>query len=125
MRTGAPDCAAGLIFFNNAGFLGMCGHGTIGAAVTLAHLGRLAMGPHRFETPVGPVRVDLHDRNTVTVANVASVLHRGAVRVAPDGLGIVTGDVAWGGNWFFLTEDAPCAIEAANIAGAHGGGPAG
>jgi 4-hydroxyproline epimerase len=112
----APDCAAGLIFFNNAGFLGMCGHGTIGAAVTLAHLGRLAMGPHRFETPVGPVRVDLHDRNTVTVANVASVLHRGAVRVAPDGLGIVTGDVAWGGNWFFLTEDAPCAIEAANIA---------
>ena len=111
----APDCAAGLIFFNNAGYLGMCGHGTIGAAVTLAHMGRLAPGTHRFETPVGLVSVDLHDRNTVTVANVPSYRHREAVGVAVDGLGTVTGDVAWGGNWFFLTEAAPCAIEAANI----------
>lgn len=111
-----PDCAAGLIFFNNAGSLGMCGHGTIGAAVTLAHMGRLVPGTHRFETPVGIVRVELHDRNTATVANVPSFLHRGAVSVAVDGLGTVTGDVAWGGNWFFLTEAAPCAIAAANIA---------
>lgn len=112
----APDCAAGLIFFNNAGYLGMCGHGTIGAAVTLAHMGRLAPGRHRFETPVGTVAVELHDRNTATVANVSSFLHRGSVQVAVDGLGTVTGDVAWGGNWFFLTEDAPCAIEPGNIA---------
>ncbi|MCJ2050585.1 proline racemase family protein [Methylobacterium sp. J-070] len=111
----APDCAAGLIFFNNAGFLGMCGHGTIGAAVTLAHLGRLAPGTHRFETPVGIVGVDLRDRNTATVGNVPSYRHRAAVRVAVEGLGPVTGDVAWGGNWFFLTESAPCAITAANI----------
>lgn len=110
-----PDCAAGLIFFNNAGYLGMCGHGTIGAAVTLAHMGRLAPGAHRFETPVGVVRVELHDRNTATIGNVPSYLHRGAVRVAVDGLGTVTGDVAWGGNWFFLTEAAPCAVEPANI----------
>ena len=111
----SPDCAAGLIFFNNAGYLGMCGHGTIGAAVTLAHMGRLAPGPHRFETPVGIVAVDLHDRNAATITNVPSFLHREAVRVTVDGLGIVTGDVAWGGNWFFLTQTAPCAIEAANI----------
>ena len=110
-----PDCAAGLIFFNNAGYLGMCGHGTIGAAVTLAHMGRLRAGVHRFETPVGVVAVELHDRNTATVANVPSYLHREAVLVTVEGLGTVKGDVAWGGNWFFLTEATPCAIELANI----------
>lgn len=111
----APGCAAGLIFFNNAGYLGMCGHGTIGAAVTLAHMGRLAPGRHSFDTPVGVVSVELHDRNTVTIANVPSFLHRDGARVPVEGLGTVTGDVAWGGNWFFLTEAAPCPIEAAAI----------
>jgi 4-hydroxyproline epimerase len=112
----ASDCDAGLIFFNNAGYLGMCGHATIGAAVTLAHMGRLAPGRRRFETPVGIVTVELHDRNTATVSNVASFVHRQAVKVAVDGLGAVTGDIAWGGNWFFLTE-AACAIEAGSIPG--------
>ena len=69
-------CAAGLIFFNNTGFLGMCGHGTIGAVVSLAHMGRLGPGVHRFETPVGIVTVDLHDRNAATVENVPSFVHR-------------------------------------------------
>lgn len=110
-----PGCAAGLIFFNNAGYLGMCGHGTIGAAVTLAHMGRIAPGPHGFDTPVGVVQVELHDRNTATIANVPSYLYREAVSVPVEGLGSVTGDVAWGGNWFFLTEAAPCAIETASI----------
>ena len=110
-----PDCAAGLIFFNNAGYLGMCGHGTIGAAVTLAHMGRLQAGMHRFDTPVGVVAVELHDRNTATIANVPSYLHREAVTVEVEGLGTVKGDVAWGGNWFFLTEATPCPVELANI----------
>jgi len=108
------DCDAGLIFFNNAGYLGMCGHATIGAVVTLAHMGRLAPGKRRFETPVGIVTVELHDRNMATVANVPSFVHRQAVKVAVDGLGTVTGDIAWGGNWFFLTE-APFAIEPSAI----------
>ncbi|MDX7951666.1 proline racemase family protein [Lichenihabitans sp. Uapishka_5] len=112
-----PGCAAGLIFFNNAGTLGMCGHGTIGAAVTLAHMGRLLPGRHRFDTPVGVVGVELHDRNTATIANVPSYLHGSAVTVPVEGLGTVTGDVAWGGNWFFLTEDTPHAILAKNIPG--------
>jgi 4-hydroxyproline epimerase len=110
-----PSCAAGLIFFNNAGYLGMCGHGAIGAAVSLAHRGRLGAGAHRFETPVGIVAVALHDRNTATIENVPSFVHRQRVEVAVEGLGVVRGDVAWGGNWFFLTDGAPCAIEAANI----------
>ena len=96
-----PSCAAGVIYFNNAGYLGMCGHGTIGAAVSLAHMGRIAPGVHRFETPVGDVTVELHDRNTATIANVPSYLHRPDVTVEVEGLGAVSGDVAWGGNFFF------------------------
>lgn len=105
-----PDCAAGLIFFNNAGYLGMCGHATIGAAVTLAYLGRLAPGRHRFETPVGEVVVELHDRNSASIDNVPSYRLRKGVKLEVEGLGLVTGDIAWGGNWFFLSEDAPCEL---------------
>ncbi len=100
-----PGCSAGVIFFNNAGYLNMCGHGTIGLAVTLAHLGRISRGQHRIETPVGIVTVDLLDANRVAVRNVPSFRHRKAVTVDVDGLGLVTGDVAWGGNWFFLAAD--------------------
>jgi 4-hydroxyproline epimerase len=97
-----PECAAAVIFFNNAGYLGMCGHGTIGAAVTLAHLGRLAPGVHAIQTPVGVVKVKLEGANTVTVENVPAYRYNQAVTVDVPGYGTVTGDVAWGGNWFFL-----------------------
>ena len=110
-----PFCAAGLIFFNNAGYLGMCGHGTIGAAVTLAHMGRIGPGKHRFETPVGVVSVDLKNRNEATIQNVASFCHAANVRVLVDGYGLVTGDIAWGGNWFFLTSDVPTPLTLANV----------
>jgi 4-hydroxyproline epimerase len=110
-----PTCAAGLIFFNNRGYLGMCGHATIGAAVTLAHLGRIGPGRHRIETPVGIVSVTLDGRNTVTIDNVPAYVHRRNMTVSVDGLGRVTGDVAWGGNWFFVTEDLPCPLTLANV----------
>jgi 4-hydroxyproline epimerase len=110
-----PSCAAGVIFFNNVGYLGMCGHGTIGLAVTLAHMGRLKPGRHRFETPVGIVGVELVDENTATVENVESYRLARAVTVNAEGLGEVCGDVAWGGNWFFLTSSAPCDLALANV----------
>lgn len=100
-----PSCAAGVIFFNNVGYLGMCGHGTIGLVVTLAHLGRLRPGEHFIETPVGVVTATLHDSGEVTVRNVPSYRHRKGVRVEVEGYGPMTGDVAWGGNWFFLVND--------------------
>lgn len=100
-----PGSAAGVIFFNNVGVLGMCGHGTIGLAVTLHHMGRLPLGAHRIETPVGPVGVTLHDARTATVRNVPSYRARANVTVEVAGVGRVTGDVAWGGNWFFLVRD--------------------
>ncbi|HME85040.1 MAG TPA: proline racemase family protein [Roseiarcus sp.] len=109
------SCAAGVIFFNNVGYLGMCGHGTIGLAATLAHLGRLRLGRHRFETPVGIVGVELADDGSATVENVESYRHIRGATVEVAGLGRVRGDVAWGGNWFFLTDTAPCDLIRANV----------
>jgi 4-hydroxyproline epimerase len=110
-----PACSAGVIFFNNVGFLNMCGHGTIGLAVTLAHRGLIEPGLHRIETPVGVVEADLHQNGEVTVRNVPS--YRTAARVEIDvaGFGTVKGDVAWGGNWFFLTGDCPVEIRLGNL----------
>jgi 4-hydroxyproline epimerase len=109
------SCAAGVIFFNNVGFIGMCGHGSIGTAVTLAHLGRIGPGVHRLETPVGVVTVNLRSRNEVAIENVPSYRLHKAVTVTVPGLGNVTGDVAWGGNWFFLTNDTPCKLDMAHV----------
>lgn len=110
-----PAAAAGVLFFNNTGALGMCGHGTIGVAVTLAWLGRIGPGRHRFETPVGTVSVDLLDAATVAIDNVPSHRHAAGVRLEVDAVGTVVGDVAWGGNWFFITPSAPCDLVAANV----------
>ncbi len=97
-------CAAGVIFFNNVGYIGMCGHGTIGLMATLSHLGRIRPGEHCIETPVGTVGATLHENGAVTVANVPSWRTRKGVTVDVPGYGPLTGDVAWGGNWFFLVE---------------------
>ena len=109
----AESCAA-VIFFNDVGYLGMCGHGTIGVLTTLAHLGRIGPGMHKIETAVGTVQATLHQDGTVTVENVPSYRYRAKVEVEVPGYGRVMGDVAWGGNWFFLVADPPCDLTAAN-----------
>lgn len=110
------DCAAGVIFFNNVGYLNMCGHGTIGLLVTLRHLGRIKPGTHLIETPVGVVQATLHDVNEVSVRNVPAYRHAKAVALDVPGVGPVRGDVAWGGNWFFLAENPGPEITVANQA---------
>ena len=110
-----PTCAAGVIYFDAAEVLGMCGHGTIGLAVTLAHLGRIAPGAHRIDTPVGPVGVVLHDAHTVTVTNVESRRITEGLSVDVPGLGRVTGDVAYGGNLFFIVDPSPRPVDPSNI----------
>jgi 4-hydroxyproline epimerase len=109
------SCATGVIFFNNVGYLGMCGHGTIGLIVTLAHLGKIKAGEHRIETPVGIVTATLHPNGEVSVANVPSWRAKKAVTVDVPGIGPVTGDVAWGGNWFFLVENHGQALTLQNV----------
>lgn len=99
-----PEASAGVIFFNNTGYLGMCGHGTIGLVVSLAYLGRIQPGMHRIETPVGQVDATLHADGSVSVRNVPSYRLHKAVTIEVPGIGPVTGDVAWGGNWFFLVN---------------------
>ena len=99
------SCVAGVIFFNNVGCLGMCGHGTIGLVVTLAHLGRIQPGAHRIETCVGVVTATLHGDGSVSVENVPSYRQAKAATVNVPGVGNITGDVAWSGNWFFLVGE--------------------
>lgn len=110
-----PTCAAGVIFFNNVGYLSMCGHGMIGVVVTLGHLGRIGAGTHRLETPVGVVSAEYDGINQVTIENVPSYRHRHNVTVQVEGIGPVTGDVAWGGNWFFLVNEHGQTLELANV----------
>ena len=110
-----PASAAGVIFFNNVGYLGMCVHGTIGLVTTLAYLGKITFGDHRIETPVGTVTATLHETGEVTVVNVASMRTAAKVTVQVPGYGAVTGDVAWGGNWFFLVDNTPVELNTANI----------
>ena len=102
-----PECATGVIFFNDVGYLGMCGHGTIGVIRSLAHLGRIQPGRHRIETPVGAVETELLSCGSVVVHNVLSYRYRAAVSVDVPGIGRLEGDIAWGGNWFFLVGNHP------------------
>ena len=98
-------CVTGVIFFNNVAYLGMCGHGTIGVVATLAYLNRIRPGTHRIETPVGIVTARLFENGEVEIENVPSYRHLAKVTVDVPNFGPVTGDVAWGGNWFFLVND--------------------
>lgn len=135
-----PGCDVGVIFFNNTGYLGMCGHGTIGLMVTLRHMGRVKPGLCRIDTPVGVVTAELLDDHRVSLRNVPAWRYRRAVTVDVPGHGPVTGDIAWGGNWFYLvsnhgqqlsvgrwrelsdfTLQIRAALEAAGITGAGGG----
>jgi proline racemase len=109
------SCAAGVIFFNNVGCLAMCGHGTIGLVVTLAHLGKIKPGEHKIETPVGIVTATLHASGEVSVANVPSYRKAKSVSVDVPGTGKISGDVAWGGNWFFLVGEHGHELSLANV----------
>jgi len=114
------DAAAGVIFFNNTGYLGMCGHGTIGLVASLAHMGRIGVGEHRIETPVGTVTTTLHADGSVSVRNVPAYRHLHQVAVELPGHGTVHGDVAWGGNWFFLVSDHGQRVASDNLAALTG-----
>jgi len=110
-----PDCCCGVIFFNNVSNLNMCIHGTIGLAVTLAHMGKIGVGFHRIDTPVGVVVAELREDGSVEVANVPSYRQARAAEVEVPGWGTVRGDIAWGGNWFFLIENQGPAVDFANL----------
>ena len=98
------DATAGIIFFNNGTYLGMCGHGLIGVVRTLEYLGRVRPGVSRYNTPVGTVSAELSGDGSVTIENVAAHCHAMDVAVDVPGVGRVVGDIAYGGNWFFLTH---------------------
>jgi len=109
-------CVAGVIYFNNVGMIGMCGHGTIGVVTTLAHLGRIKPGRHRIDTPVGTVTTELHDNGEVSVTNVPSWRAHTGVAIEAEGVGTVQGDIAYGGNWFYLVQQHGHELAASNTA---------
>ena len=109
------SCVAAVIFFNNVGYLGMCGHGVIGLIATLVHMGRLKPGEHKIETPVGIVIAVLHQDETVSVTNVPSYRKARSVTVEAPDIGVITGDVAWGGNWFYLVENQGKTIHLSDV----------
>ncbi len=110
-----PTALAGVLFVNNVGTLGMCGHGMIGLVHTLASTGHIDTGVYRIETPVGMVRVERHEDGSVTVENIESYRLHKAIPLDIPGHGRITGDVAWGGNWFFITEDLPAPLARTNL----------
>ncbi|MEC8553437.1 MAG: proline racemase family protein [Planctomycetota bacterium] len=110
-----PESVAGVIFFNNVGYLGMCGHGTIGLAIALEYQGKITKGKYQLDTPVGTVGFEMLNNNKVAIENVPSYrLHR-QIAVTLGGARVVHGDVAWGGNWFFLCDDHGLDIEPGNL----------
>ncbi|MBY8931097.1 4-hydroxyproline epimerase [Pseudomonas sp. Wu6] len=110
-----PGATCGVIFFNNAGYLGMCGHGTLGLVASLHYLGLIEPGVHTLDTPVGPVAATLHADGAVTLRNVPAYRYRRHVSVQVPGHGAVAGDIAWGGNWFFLVSDHGQALQMSNV----------
>ncbi|HEY8484634.1 MAG TPA: proline racemase family protein [Longimicrobiales bacterium] len=106
---------AGVIFFNNVGYLGMCGHGLIGVVRTLEFLGRIGPGRVRVDTPVGTVSAELEPDGSVAIRNVPAYCHALDVAVDVPGVGKVVGDIAYGGNWFFITHVPGCRIELGNL----------
>lgn len=110
-----PTCSAAVIFFNNTGYLKMCGHGTIGLVVSLAYLGRIGPGIHRIETPVGVVEAELLDDQTARIQNVPSYRYQSQVSVIVPDFGVVKGDIAWGGNWFFLVNCPSMTFSASHL----------
>lgn len=110
-----PGACAGVIFFNNTGYLGMCGHGTIGLVASLAHLGKISPGVHRIETPVGTVQATLHEDHSVSVRNVPAYRYRKALVLQVPDVGQVVGDIAWGGNWFFLITEHGLRVAGDNL----------
>lgn len=110
-----PGCCCGVIFFNNVSTLNMCIHGTIGLVITLAHMGKIEAGIHRIDTPVGVIAAELRVDGSVEVANVPSYRKAAAVPVDVPGWGIVRGDIAWGGNWFFLMEGHGPVVDFKNL----------
>lgn len=110
-----PNSAAGVIYFNNVGYLGMCGHGTIGLIKTLEYMGRISDGVHKIETPVGTVEAELNADGSVTITNVPSYRFARNVEIRVPGYGSVAGDIAWGGNWFYLVSDHNLSVDIGNL----------
>ena len=109
------DSVAGIVFFNDVGYLAMCGHGLIGLVETLKFMGKVSGDDVRIDTPAGTVSAKIEEDGRVTLANVPSYLYKEDIVVNIPQLGEIQGDVAYGGNWFFLVNSSVTQLSLSNL----------
>lgn len=110
-----PSCRFGAFCINRVGYLDMCGHATIGLAVTLGHLGRIEPGSFRLETPADVVGVTWHGGGEASFECVPPRRITKSLALACDDGARVTGDVATSGLWFFICRDHGLPVDSAGI----------
>ena len=106
-----PDCDTGILFIETSGCLPMCGHGTIGTVTMAIEHGLVnpkTPGVLRLDTPAGLVVAEYRQEGQyveeVRITNVPAYLHAEALAVDCPGLGEITVDVAYGGNFYGIVE---------------------
>lgn len=108
------DCDFGVVFIEVSGCLPMCGAGTMGLVTAVLEEGLVMPrreGKLAIDTPAGKVEID-YVRNgpfveSVKLFNVASYLHSADVTVNVPGIGSLTVDIAYGGNYYAIVEPQP------------------
>ena len=106
-----PTCRFGAFYVNRVGYLDMCGHATIGLAVTLGARGIIEPGDFRLESPAGVVGVTWHGGGEAAFECVPPRRIAQNLALACDDGSQVTGDVATSGLWFYLCRDHGILVE--------------
>jgi 4-hydroxyproline epimerase len=106
-----PDCDVAVLFIETSGCLFMCGHGTIGTVTMALEHGLVTPktpGVLRLDTPAGLVIAEYRQEGRyveeVRITNVPSFLYKEALEVECPDLGVLTVDVAYGGNFYAIVD---------------------
>lgn len=109
-----PDCDVAILFIETSGCLPMCGHGTIGTVTTAIERGLVTPkvpGVLRLDTPAGLVVAEYRQEGQfveeVKLTNVPAFLHSEGLTAHVEGLGEVSVDVAYGGNFYAIVDPQP------------------
>ncbi|MGO4268824.1 proline racemase family protein [Paenibacillus sp. TAF58] len=113
-----PEADIGVIYIETGGYLPMCGHDTIGVCMALVETGMIPVTEPttnlKIDTPAGLVEAELAVQNgkvqKVAFQNVPSFLYK-HVKVEVEGLGGVYCDIAYGGNFYAITDARVLGLE--------------
>ncbi len=109
-----PDCDIAILFIETSGCLPMCGHGTIGTVTMAIENGLVTPktpGVLKLDTPAGVVTAEYEQDGahvqSVRITNIASFLHAEGLAIDCPGLGRLSVDVAYGGNFYAIVDAQP------------------